>query len=62
MIKLKVVYTDNSTGQFYCEKTHYDARAVSFVTTDDEFITIPYYNVFIIREQEVKDDGSVRSD
>lgn len=59
MKNIKLVYTDNSTGQFCCKCVVYDQRSVRIVTTNDEYIVIPYYNAYIIREQEIKDDGSL---
>lgn len=59
MERLKVVYTNGFVGQFYCKSTAYKQTAVHIITTDDEYIVIPYYNVYIIRELGANDDGSV---
>lgn len=41
-----IEYTDNTKGRFDCKSIRYDVRAAVFCTTDDEIITIPYYNVY----------------
>lgn len=48
-------YTDNTRGRFDCKSIRYDNRVAVFCTTDDEIITIPYYNVYFIKEYENKE-------
>ena len=55
MKTITIVYTDNSKGMFDCNSIRYDVRAAVFCTTDDEIITIPYYNVYFIKECESKE-------
>ena len=50
-----ITYTDNTQGRFNCKSIRYDVRAAVFCTTDDEIITIPYYNVYFIKECESKE-------
>lgn len=52
MKTVTIIYTDNTKGMFDCKSIRYDVRAAVFCTTDDEIITIPYYNVYFIKECE----------
>lgn len=55
MKTVTITYTDNTQGRFNCKSIRYDVRAAVFCTTDDEIITIPYYNVYFIKECESKE-------
>lgn len=52
MKKVIIEYTDNTKGRFDCKSIRYDNKVAVFCTTDDEILTIPYYNVYFIKECE----------
>lgn len=55
MKKVIIEYTDNTKGRFDCKSIRYDNKVAVFCTTDNEILTIPYYNVYFIKECESKE-------
>ena len=53
MKKVTVVFTDDTKREFDCKNVSYDRHVAFLGTVDREMVVIPYYHMYMIKEQEV---------